>query len=141
MFKQNADAFKHQKGKTRTACLTKGLVCLARGPEAALSTYISCRDHALEMGEARLGVQIKYGRHLKEPTDWPVKSRQTARSQPREGSSVQGPMVPQKGLATFLGSPVPVTGSLISFQLIGNIMLPASLRAMTTPRSLRAVVM
>lgn len=46
----------------------------------------------------------------------------------------------QNGLATFLNSPSPPTGSLISFQLTGNIIFPASLRAITTPRSFLAVV-
>lgn len=45
----------------------------------------------------------------------------------------------QKGLATFLASTAPVTGSLNSFQLIGYMAFPASDVAMMTPRWLLAV--
>ena len=44
------------------------------------------------------------------------------------------------GLATFLVSVSPVTGSLNSFQLIGYIVFPYSLFAMITPSSFFAVV-
>lgn len=46
----------------------------------------------------------------------------------------------QNGFATFRTSFSPVIGSLNSFQLIGYIVLPASLFAIMTPSSLRAVV-
>lgn len=46
----------------------------------------------------------------------------------------------QKGFATFLVSVSPVIGSLNSFQLIGCMILPASLFAMMTPNSFLAVV-
>jgi len=45
----------------------------------------------------------------------------------------------QNGLATFLLSLAPVSGSLYSFQLTGYIEFPASLVAMITPRLLLAV--
>lgn len=45
----------------------------------------------------------------------------------------------QFGLATLRGSPMPVSGSLYSFQLTGTMSLPASLVAMITPSSLAAV--
>ena len=45
----------------------------------------------------------------------------------------------QNGFATFRASDRPVSGSLYSFQLTGNIVLPASLVAMMTPSSLLAV--
>jgi len=45
----------------------------------------------------------------------------------------------QNGLAAFLLSPFPVTGSRNSFQLTGYINLPSSLLAITTPNSLRSV--
>lgn len=44
------------------------------------------------------------------------------------------------GLATLRGSLRPVSGSLYSFQLTGNMTLPVSLVAMMTPSSLLAVV-
>lgn len=46
---------------------------------------------------------------------------------------------PQYGFATFLSSLMPVSGSLYSFQVTGNIVLPASLVAMITPYSFLAV--
>lgn len=46
---------------------------------------------------------------------------------------------PHSGLATLRGSLRPVSGSLNSFQLTGNMTLPVSLVAMMTPSSLLAV--
>lgn len=43
------------------------------------------------------------------------------------------------GFATFLGSLIPVSGSLNSFQLTGTMSFPASLVAMMTPSSFDAV--
>jgi hypothetical protein len=61
----------------------------------------------------------------------------------REGSCSKnyptGPPL-QKGFATFLVSSLPVCSSLNSFQLIGTMTFPASLVAIRTPSSLRAVL-
>ncbi len=49
------------------------------------------------------------------------------------------PWVPQKGLATFLSSLMPVSGSRNSRQVTGYMGFPASLTALMTPRSFLAV--
>jgi hypothetical protein len=66
-------------------------------------------------------------------------SQATIPTCPAFSNSIRTSSSPQNGLAAFLLSPLPVTGSLNSFQLTGYISLPSSLLAMTTPNSFRSV--